>query len=216
VPLPLPPPPKLDKPLGAGSTECHSNENSTAILVDNKVAALRAYRKATGLCQFCAEKWARGHKCAPTVQLQAVQELWDVLSVDSEERCTEDHSDTEARVLMVLSQEVVSAGSSPKTLNFQGEIQGTPVVILVDSGSSHSFVNLSLAPLLSGLSPVLRSLQVQVANGQIIKCDTELQQACWSIQNLNFVTDLKFLPLPYYGMILGIDWLEAHSPMKVD
>jgi hypothetical protein len=149
------------------------------------------------------------------VQLQVVQELWDVLSVDSEERCTEDHSDTKAQVLMVLSQEVVSAGSSPKTLKFQGEIQGKLVVILVDSGSSHSSVNLSLAPLLSGLSPVIRLVQVQVANGQIIKCDTELQQACCSIHNLNFVTDLKFLPLPYYGMILGIDWLEAHSPMKV-
>jgi hypothetical protein len=94
--------------------------------------------------------------------------------VDSEERCTKDHSDTEAQVLMVLSQEVVSTGSSPKTLSFQGEIQGKPMVILVDSGSSHSFVNLSLAPLLSGLSPVLRPVQVQVANGQIIKCDTEL------------------------------------------
>jgi hypothetical protein len=90
------------------------------------------------------------------------------------------------------------------------------MVILVDSGSSHSFVDLSLAQLLSGVSPTLRPVQVQVANGQIIKCDIELKQACWSIQNLNFVIGLKFLPLPYYGMILGIDWLEVHSTMKVE
>jgi hypothetical protein len=31
-----------------------------------------------------------------------------------------------------------------------------------------------------------------------------------------FVADLKVLPLPYYDMIVGIDWLEAHSPMKID
>jgi hypothetical protein len=43
-----------------------------------------------------------------------------------------------------------------------------------------------------------------------------MKQASWSIQEVAFVADLKLLPLPYYGMILGIDWLEKHSPMKVD
>jgi hypothetical protein len=33
---------------------------------------------------------------------------------------------------------------------------------------------------------------------------------------LDFVSDLNVLPLPYYGMILGIDWLEAHNPMTLD
>jgi hypothetical protein len=78
-------------------------------------------------------------------------------------------------------------------------------VILVDSSSSHSFVNLSLAPLFSGLSPTARPVKVHVANGQVIQCATKLRQACWSIQDLDFVTDLKILPLSYYGMILGID-----------
>jgi hypothetical protein len=90
------------------------------------------------------------------------------------------------------------------------------VVILVDSSCSHSFINISLALFLSGLSSTLKPVQVQVANGQIIQCDAELKQAYWSIQDLSFVTDLKVLALPYYGMILGIDWLESHSPMKVD
>jgi hypothetical protein len=139
------------------------------------------------------------------VQLQAVQELWEMLSVDLDDKCSDEHSDTNAQVLMVLSQEAVSVGSSPMTLMFQGNIQGRSVVILVDSSSSHSFVNLSLAPLFSGLSPTARPVKVHVANGQVIQCATKLRQACWSIQDLDFVTDLKILPLSYYGMILGID-----------
>jgi hypothetical protein len=79
------------------------------------VEALRAYRKARGLCQFCAKKWSRGHKCVPTVQLLAVQELWEVLSGASDANSVDDHSNTEAQAFMVLSQEVVSSGSSPKT-----------------------------------------------------------------------------------------------------
>jgi hypothetical protein len=44
-----------------------------------------------------------------------------------------------------------------------------------------------------------------------------LPAAEWSIhQGTQFVTDLKVLPLPYYDMIIGMDWLEWHSPMKVD
>jgi hypothetical protein len=69
-------------------------------------------------------------------------------------------------VHMLLSMEAVSASHSSRTLKFQGEIQGHSVVILVDSGSSHSFVNQSLASSLTGVSALSKSVIVQVANGQ--------------------------------------------------
>lgn len=33
---------------------------------------------------------------------------------------------------------------------------------------------------------------------------------------LHFSTDLKVLPLACYDVILGMDWLEEHSPMPVN
>jgi hypothetical protein len=45
---------------------------------------------------------------------------------------------------------------------------------------------------------------------------SELLQAQWSIQGVSFVSDLKVLPLPYYDIIVGMDWLESHRPMRVD
>jgi hypothetical protein len=45
---------------------------------------------------------------------------------------------------------------------------------------------------------------------------SELLQAQWSIQGMSFVYDLGVLPLPYYDMIVSMDWLESHSPMRVD
>jgi hypothetical protein len=39
--------------------------------------------------------------------------------------------------------------------------------------------------------------------------------AVWSIQGYEFHSNLKVLPLASYDMILGMDWLEAFSPMKV-
>jgi hypothetical protein len=113
---------------------------------------------------------------------------------------------------MLLSQEALSVSSSSRTLKFQGDVQGHTVIVLVDWGSSHSFINEKLA----GLSVLIRPIRVQVANGQVIQCISELKQTTWAMKGNNFVSDLKVLPLPYYDVVVGIDWLELHSPMRVD
>lgn len=50
---------------------------------DDKLSALRTYRRARGLCDLCAEKWFRGHKCAPSIPLQAMQEIWDLFQLEA-------------------------------------------------------------------------------------------------------------------------------------
>ena len=39
--------------------------------------------------------------------------------------------------------------------------------------------------------------------------------AAWSVQGYEFHSNLKVLSLGSYDMIIGMDWLEAFSPMKV-
>jgi hypothetical protein len=88
----------------------------------------------------------KGHKCAATVPLHAVQELWDMLSTDSESDKSTEGDGTEDQMFMLLSQEALALVSSSKTLTFHGLIQGQLIVILIDSSSSNSFLNTSLAP----------------------------------------------------------------------
>jgi hypothetical protein len=47
--------------------------------VDDKFKTLKQYRRVHGLCDRCAKKWSYDHKCAPTVQLHAIQEMWDLM-----------------------------------------------------------------------------------------------------------------------------------------
>ena len=54
-----------DKPLA----------KATAPDTDDKLSKLRSYRQARGLCDVCAEKWFRDHKCATTISLQAMREV---------------------------------------------------------------------------------------------------------------------------------------------
>jgi hypothetical protein len=97
TPLPLPPPPpKTDKPLVGSSVLEHRNTEVVPIAqIENKVAAMRAYRKAKGLCQFCAKKWDRVDECSPNVQFQAVQELWEMLTIDDDVDSVSVQSDPE-------------------------------------------------------------------------------------------------------------------------
>lgn len=97
----------------------------------------------------------------------------------------------------------------------EGEIQGYKVTMLIESGSSHTFIGAKLAGQLTCVSELRSNIRVQVADGGRLQCQSEMKQAAWSVQNCTFYSDLKVLPLHSYDLIVGMDWLETYSPMKV-
>jgi len=115
----------------------------------------------------------------------------------------------------MLSAAVHSGAASGKTMQFQGSIQGHPILILLDSGSTNSFVSSSLSDRLHGISDLLNPITVHVADGNSVMCTQEIPMAAWSVQGYEFHSNLKVLSLGSYDMIIGMDWLEAFSPMKV-
>lgn len=56
---------------------------------------------------------------------------------------------------------------------------------------------------------------IRVANGTLLQCTHEIPNCIVKIQGHCFKMNLKLLPLQCYDIILGIDWLEQHSPMEV-
>jgi hypothetical protein len=114
-----------------------------------------------------------------------------------------------------LSVAAAVGAPAPKTLCLAGDLQGQPISILVDSGSSHTFLSTKIGSSLPHLQQLQPSLAVQVANGEILQCTHHIPQAVWSIQGCSFTTDLKILPLQSYDMILGLDWLSSFSPMQI-
>lgn len=107
-------------------------------------------------------------------------------------------------------------GGGVKTLQFRGIFLHQPVTILVDSGSSASFISEQLVSQLSVDQVQCLSVSVRVANGTILHCSAHLPDAVWTIQQYQFTHNLKILPLTQYDIIIGMDWLQRFSPMKVD
>lgn len=96
-----------------------------------------------------------------------------------------------------------------------GSIQGHQLVILVDSGSSHTFLSQAVARNLSSVAKLPAPIKVQVANGEVMFCDSQVVSSDWVIGDCYFSSPLKVLPLQHFDMILGMDWLESFSPMKI-
>jgi hypothetical protein len=59
-------------------------------------------------------------------------------------------------------------------------------------------------------------MSVKVADGSTIICSAKIQYAKWVVQGHSFHSTLCILQLGTYDMIVGMDWLEAFSPMKID
>lgn len=116
---------------------------------------------------------------------------------------------------MAISTDAVHGSVGPRIMKLHGSIQGHDMVILVDSGSSSSFLSHSFAAQLSGIRSLPSGISVQVANGTVLHCQSVLPQASWSVGQYTFSSDLCILPLHHFDMILGMDWIESFSPMKV-
>jgi len=177
-PLPAPPLPSVKQAQPILLEETRLCEGKSPA---ERWSALQAFRRAKGLCVRCADKWSRDHKCAPSVQLHVLQEMLELFSIEDSSPLSVP-SDPQEQLFMAVSQAAVTGTDGPKTLRLHGTLQGHPVLILVDSGSSHTFVSKQLAlSSLSGVHPLQTTVQVKVANGDILLCDSFIAQAVWSV-----------------------------------
>jgi hypothetical protein len=108
---------------------------------------------AKGLCKRCGKKWHRGHKCSAAVQLNVMQELWDILDLevaDSGSTSLDEHQ--QEQLFMVLSESAISGSEAPRTLKIRGHIQQLAILVPIDSGSSNSFISSQVAKKLEGVT----------------------------------------------------------------
>lgn len=118
--------------------------------------------------------------------------------------------------LMAISVQAISGSECKGTIRLQGWLQKRQVLMLVDSGSTHSFINAELAKNMEGAQPLGKEVQVRVADGSVLQCASVIPNCTWWIQGCSFHSDLRVLQLGSYDVILGMDWLSMHSPMEVD
>ncbi|CAD6218216.1 unnamed protein product [Miscanthus lutarioriparius] len=206
LPLPLPP---------TRQDQNTSMAQAAPSVTDAKLAAIKSYRRALGLCFKCGVKWSEDHKCAPEV-LHVVGVLWDSFSEEDCSAALDSNSALDEQLCLALSKAASSGSAAARTIRFQGSIGGIPAILLLDSGSSTSFLSTELAEQLSQFQSVPQTSQVQIAGGSILQSNGILKSGNWSVDHCTFHSDFRILQLSTFDAIIGMDWLTSFSPMHID
>lgn len=89
----------------------------------------------------------------------------------------------------MLAVEVLAAASGAsvaRAILLAGTVQGQPVQILLDSGSSCSCLSIDLANKLSGRVALERPPKVRIADGSLVPCSGGFHALHWTVQGHSF------------------------------
>jgi hypothetical protein len=146
-------------------------------------------------------------------EVEGLKRVMEVIAPENEE---EDPGqfflDTEPEI----SPNAITGTPNPKTMRIMGIVKGQQVIILIDSGSTHNFVDARLAEKMGIVSSNKDAIMVRVANGQTIRSPGKSSDLCLKIQGTLFRVDLYILPLAGCDMVLGIQWLRLLGPILWD
>ncbi|GKB15562.1 putative nucleotidyltransferase, ribonuclease H [Tanacetum coccineum] len=221
--------PVLATPKGNGISNQNNIHRSGGIVPRNVNNAMpnrlpnRPFKKLTQqeleekgakhLCFFCDQKYSPGHKCSAqmyTLEVVASEEMFEedddcVLTKQGVVNTMEE----EELVRPQISLNAMTGVPSYQTMRVRGYVGKQLLHILVDSGSTHNFLDLSVARKMGCKMRKMCPLQVSVANGQVMSSMYECKDFQWELQGKIYVTDVIILPLGGYEMVLGIRWLST-------
>jgi hypothetical protein len=178
-----------------------------------------ASRRERNLCYNCDETFTPQHRCKGKFFLLVSDHDLDV-SLLPEDLPSPDSDADNARTLATdaqLSLHAMSGSFTTNTFRILGTIAKKPVTVLVDSGSTHNFIQHRVARFLGlSVTPASRPLKVMVGNGEVLECSTHCSNVTISLQGHDFTADFFLLPLSGAEVVLGVPWLVSLGPIMTD
>ena len=98
---------------------------------------------------------------------------------------------------------------TPGTMRVRGKVNGNGLVILIDTGSTHNFVDASLVSRLQLRIDVFKILEVKVANGSVVKTQGFCSNVPVCIQGVKFCIQFHVLTLGGCDEVLDTQWLRT-------
>jgi len=178
-------------------------------------------RRAKGLCYFCDEKYVFGHKCKNVKQLYLLEieeqermEVNPVIELDGSLEGQELELEKSLEQLEI-SIHALNGSLGFRTLRVTGYHSRMPLHILIDTGSSHNFIDPELVKQLGCQTRSIHPERVAAANGNDMQVD-KMCTISWLLQGAEFSADFLLLPLGSCGVVLGVQWLLTLGDIKMN
>ncbi|XP_022024279.1 uncharacterized protein LOC110924592 [Helianthus annuus] len=168
-------------------------------------------RRSKGSCFNCDEKYSQEHICRGNKkpQLYHIEVEW----------LEEEDGDEENEVEMECAQISVNAvegNDRYKSIRVTGHFGKYELQLLMDTGSSHNFLDMALAKQLGCRMVKGLAMLVKIANGHEEVCDQMVKGFCWIMQGIQFTADVYVMPLGDCDMVLGVQWFTKLGSIKMN
>ncbi|GAU15122.1 hypothetical protein TSUD_08600 [Trifolium subterraneum] len=174
-------------------------------------------RREKGLCYNCDEKYAQGHRCKRIFHLLIVEPEDDVTDASTfQMEVPNSETQVDCTDPAQISLHALMGHSIPQTLRVVGQIHNHSVGVLIDSGSTHNFVQARVVKQLGLVTQPTQSFKVLVENGEQLNYSTICSQVSLFLGPHEFVVDLFVLPLSGAELVLGVQWLKTLGPIITD
>nr|GLL29698.1 uncharacterized protein LOC109154292 [Ipomoea trifida] len=173
-------------------------------------------KRSKGLCYNCDQKWSNSHRCQSRFLMLLGMEEDD--QVCQEEVTPQDDQFTEAMLITadISTLNSLSGMNTPRSLRLWGDIQGQRIQILVDGGSTHNFIQPSVAEKLHLPTTIIEKFNVYIGNGDSLHCRVRCPQVPIQMQGTIFPIDLFVLPIQGPDVVLGVQWLQQLGKITHD
>ncbi|XP_026383549.1 uncharacterized protein LOC113279048 [Papaver somniferum] len=162
------------------------------------------------LCYNCDVFYKPGHRCKTQQLFMLVASEDDNASPPIEDSEEENGSpSTSGDTTMEISLHALTGLVTQNTIRVPGKLLNQDIFVLIDTGSTHSFLDSSLAEKLHLHIAPTGQMLVTVANGDTTVSHGVCPNLHWSMQGYKFDSDLRVLPLGGCDMVLGVDWLKG-------
>lgn len=115
-----------------------------------------------------------------------------------------------------ISLHALSGLPSSETFRIFGVIKHARLTFLIDSGSTHNFLQPRIAHFLRLQVQATHPLHVLVGNGSTLACDQTCPAVPVTIQGHSFTVNFHLLQISGADAVLGIDWLKKLGPVTTN
>nr|TKS15571.1 hypothetical protein D5086_0000032660 [Populus alba] len=157
------------------------------------------------------EEYVEALCCRFGGQKDPLEELTEHKQADEEDNSEEEgtlEAVNEEELTPHLSLHALQGTTGYHTIKVWGKLDKCPILILIDSGSTHNFINVNLANKHNCLLTSIKPMLVEAANGGTMACAQICKNLQWKMQGTQFQADVFVMALQNYDMVLGIQWLK--------
>lgn len=217
--LPTPPAKTNWTPTPISKTNPPTRTTSTTTNRRTLTSAEFNDKRAKGICFWCDAKYEPGHKCrGKTSQLYhiEVEEIEDCEEQVLEQQGDDIKIDTCDSQCAHISVQAMDGMAAFQTMRVEAHHGKKTLQLLLDTGSTHNFIDTSKALKLDCKVEPMEPMWVKVADGGQLQCSSIIRDFTWKMQGSEFKADVLLLPLSGSDLVLGIQWFSALGPVLWD